>query len=81
MISAADEIAAGVAELLQDGDSATQCLALSALGTLRSPGALDLVSSFRGHSDPAVQAAAETALRSYQQALSCRGGHSGVPAR
>ncbi len=76
-----DEIAAGVAELLQDGDSATQCLALSALGTLRSPGALDLVSSFRGHSDPAVQAAAETALRSYQQALSCRGGHSGVPAR
>lgn len=76
-----DEIAAGVAGLLEGGDAATQCLALSALGTLRSPTALKLVHSYRLHPDPAVQAAAQAALRSYQQTKTCRSRRSGLSAR
>jgi hypothetical protein len=76
-----DEIAEGVAELLRGGDAATQCLALSALGTLRSPSTLDLVDSYEAHPDPDVRAASRAALRSYQQAQTCRSRSSGSTAR
>lgn len=66
-----EEIATRLGELLEDGDLETQCLALSALGTLRSPSALGLVRAFEAHRDPAVRKAAQAAVRSYQQAEAC----------
>lgn len=66
-----EEIAVRIGELLHGGDPPTLCLALSALGTLRSPSALQLVRSYVGHPEPAVREAALAAVRSYQQAQGC----------
>lgn len=71
-----EEIAVRVGDLLHGGDDSTLCLALSALGTLRSPSALALVRSYVGHPQPAVQEAALAALRSYQQAQGFLQPHS-----
>lgn len=70
-----EEIAVRVGDLLHGGDGPTLCLALSALGTLRSPSALTLVRSYVGHPEPAVHEAALAALRSYQQAQGCLRPH------
>jgi|GEM_PF-2220538 len=66
-----EEIAVSVGGLLHGSDTPTLCLALSALGTLRSPSALNLVRSYVDHPEAAVREAALAALRSYQQAQGC----------
>ena len=62
-----EEVSAYLSDLLDGDDPQTKCLALSALGTLRSPSALGLVRTFEHDPAPSVREAARAALRSYQQ--------------
>lgn len=66
-----EEIAVALRPLLESVDEEEQRLALSALGTLRSPTALDMVRAFEDHPEPRVREAARAALRSYRQARAC----------
>ena len=63
-----EEVAEHLKGLLLDGDLDERCLALSALGTLRSPSTFELVQSYQHATSPRVAEAARAALRSYGQA-------------
>lgn len=66
-----EEVAIALVPLLEGGDVEEQRLALSALGTLRSPTAVALVEAFVEHPEPTLRAAAEAAMRSYRQGRAC----------